>query len=76
MPVSTKSWAVPGNEAKLQQLQSVEHYGFTYDYIRTVYTHAPCVLASFPGPHAKRGEGLVTIGKIPICAELSSLDFG
>ena len=30
-------------------------------------------LVSFPGPHAE--VGLVTHGKIPICAELSSLDF-
>ena len=32
------------------------------------------MLASFPGPHAE--VGLVTLGKIPVCAELSSLDFG
>ena len=33
-------------------------------------------LASFPGPHAKHRSGPGDTWQIPVCAELSSLDFG
>ena len=36
------------------------------------YHHASLHVASFPGPHVKHGSG-VTLGKIPVCTELSSL---
>ena len=38
-----------------------------------VVLYAMCILASYPGPHAERRRGP---GKIPVCAELSSIDFG
>ena len=33
-------------------------------------------LASFPGPHVKRRSWPGDTWQIPVCAELSSLDFG
>ena len=40
----------------------------------TFTTECRGVIASFPGPYVVRGKGLVTLGKIPKCAEVDSLD--